>query len=184
MSIISTKFEEKLLNLLNEMENETGELYEISIMKFDSNEKKQIIGEIKKRQLTIEVYDMIDDYSELNGVYANYDDIEDKIAKMGYNEKYEELKEIEYEGQKELIGKCRNCHKYNDESKNYNRKCPNFVRLFTCQTRGCNDDRESKWRMIRVSSSYTSIYKSGGGRFAELTPIGKYKFINTTTPKN
>ncbi len=177
MSNIPPKFEEKLLNLINEMENETGELYEINVMKFNSNTNGQKIGEIRKRQMKIKVYDMTEEYDELNGIYDNYEVIEDKIRKMKYYEIYEELKTIDFRGKEQLIGKCKKCHKYNDDT-NYDRKCPNVVELLICQTPNCNKYMGLKWQCVIVSTQNNEIYKSGGGRYAECVRIGKYQFIN------
>jgi len=165
------------------METETGELYEINVTCFNSKTNGQKFGEIKKRQFTIEVHDMTEEYSELNGVYTNYEAINDKIKQMLYAENFEELKTIDFRGEKELIGKCRKCHKYNDDV-DYDRRCPNIARMLTCQTPNCSNYMNLKWQYIIVSTQSSTIYKSGGGRYSECTPIGKYKFVNINTNTN
>lgn len=161
------KYQEKFEKLLSELENDSGEMFQLTINKFGvySNEN-QIIGDFECRNLKIEVYECDPEYEELLGTYDSRDHLINKIKNINNKLAFSEIKESKNSsGSNIFIGKCIECGHEND------------VRHALCQNTQCVTDFRSVWNYIRVSSHNYDIYICHGGTFARCTNIGKYRFV-------
>lgn len=81
---IPAKYHEQFSNVLDALEKETGLLYQITIAQHNTYiDNNLILGEFSKRNIKIMVYDMDDEYKELEGIYDNIDNVKEKIKELG-----------------------------------------------------------------------------------------------------
>jgi hypothetical protein len=72
---IPNKFKERLERIINDLEYETGNNYQIAVNQFGFHENQCcLVREFRKRKNII-VYDMVEDYKGLEGIYETFDDI-------------------------------------------------------------------------------------------------------------
>lgn len=166
-TILPIKYQEKFENLLSELENESGEMYQITINKFGSiSHCEQIIGDFASRNLKIEVYDCDPKFFELLGKYDSRNDLINKIKKLNNDIAFSEIIESTNDsGRNVIIGKCIKC--------GHN----NHVSIALCQNKKCKMDFRSDWFYVEVSKYDYSIYICYGGRYAPCTTIAKYRFV-------
>lgn len=174
---IPQKYEELLQNVLNEMELETGNMYQFTVCKFGNPSNYNcVIGQFKKRNFKIEVHSMDPEYKELEGMYNSRNEVVDKIWELRANDMFEEIKDwVDARGRQFKIGKCKNCHSYNE---NVPKRHPNIIDINCCQNSKCyNKHLSSIWDGMHISDYCTSIYQSGGGSLSVCHDKGKYRFI-------
>lgn len=174
---IPEKYKELLSTVLNQMESETGNMYQFTVNKFGNPSNYNcIIGNFKNRNIKIEVYDTKPKYKELVDVYDSRVDLVNKIKNLRCNEIFEETKEIsDNMGGTITIGKCKNCHSY---CENIPYRYPNTITSSCCQNDECPKKiLFSKWDDIYVSEWDGHIFQSSGGSLSICHDIGKYKFI-------
>lgn len=168
---------EEFNKLLERMENETGNIFELKITEFE--EKSIILGDLKKRNMPLEVHSMCQDYGVLNGFYGSKAQLREKINALMLNDMFEEHKTIQYNGRDIIVGKCKECHSYGDGNENNDPRKMNLDILRKCRI--CRKKfSTSKWNGISVSDHSGNIYCCDGrmGAFAQrVKTIGKYKFI-------
>ena len=173
---IPEKYKQQLNNLLNQMEDETNNMYQFTINTFGyASNQNCIIGDFKKRNSQIEIYNVEDQYKELVGVYNSRDDIKNKIQSLENNEVFEETKEwVNKQGTKFIIGKCKACHSYNENVLN---RFPNIVGS-SCQNDNCRRSSfDTKWKNVQLSDFNNMIFVSAGGSMSRCYEIGKWKFV-------
>lgn len=82
-SEIPQKYKDMLQNVLNEMENETGNMYQFTINRFGNPSNYNcIVGEFKTRDMKVQVFDMDSDHKELEGIYDSVNQIENKLNEL------------------------------------------------------------------------------------------------------
>jgi len=174
---IQPKYKEALQQLLNQMEKETGNMYQITVNKFGNyHDCACIIGEFKKRELMLRVFDMDPEYKALEGIYLSKADIDKKLQELREQEMYEETKHYtDNIGIIETIGKCKRCHSYNE---NVPGRCPNFTNLNICQNKDCCWSLYSHWDNIHADDFRGTIYQDNGGSLSVCFTRGKYEFIS------
>lgn len=165
----------QLEELLNNLEKETGQIYQFTVNQFGFYSNiNMIIGDFTKRNLKIEVYEIDPEYSELLGIYNCREEFQNKIETLRCNEVFEEIKEIKWHKDDYIqIGKCKKCKSYNEGKKKYS---PNYIRADLCQN--CHADFRTKWWRVTISKNDYTIYTSEGGRMSICTMIGKYRFVD------
>jgi len=176
---IPQKYKDLLQTLLNQMETETGNMYQFTVNKFGNpSNYNYIVGDFKNRNMKIEVYDMKLDYKLLEGIYDSRNDILKKIKELRSFEIYEETKEfIDNNGRKFIIGKCKYCHSYNE---NVGNRCPNMIDSSCCQNSSCpKKSFYTIWDDLHVSEYDGDLYTASGGSISICHTKGKYRFVNT-----
>src|SRR5437868_10406238 len=76
---ILDKYNQQFQQILNSLEQETGCLYQLNIIKHNSN-GVCIIGDLNNRKLQVEVYDMSEEFKQLEGIYDSLDDVKRRIT--------------------------------------------------------------------------------------------------------
>jgi hypothetical protein len=155
---IPQKYKDLLQDVLNQMETETGNLYQFTVNKFGNpSNYNYVVGDFKNRKFKIEVYDMDPEYKELEGVYDSRNavletievlknlDSQDKNIKNSLDEKTEELLNS-LNSRKHIMEKCYRMHL-------------------------------SKWNDLHVSEHDGSIYTAAGGSICICYTKGHYRFI-------
>jgi hypothetical protein len=174
---IPEKYANALQNILNEMEQETGNMYQFTVNCHGKlSNYDYVIGDFDDRNFKIEVYDMIPGYSELEGVYDTKDDVIKKMRELGCGDMFEETKDWKNsKGIKYTIGKCKKCHSYNE---GVPRTYPNIVdRDAVCQNKACSTFLRSKWNYLQLSKYDSDIYESHGGSVSVCEHKGRYRFV-------
>jgi hypothetical protein len=177
---IPDKYKEILNSILYEMEAETGEMYQFTIDTFGvASNYNTKLGKFEDRKKKIEIYGMVEAYTELNGVYDSRDEAIKKIEELRCNDLFEETKDRENKnGIVYKIGKCKKCHSYNESDTDGNSRAPNYIDINVCQTEGCDrGDFDSKWSHLEISKSDYDIYECFGGSLSICKTKGHYKFI-------
>jgi len=157
----------KLKDMLQNLEKETGEKYQLSIRQFGKPVGDVLmVGQFSERSDKLKVTMTNQKYKELELTYGDYKSLENKIKELQSKNLFEETKLwTNAEGEKFTIGKCRLCHSYNDESLvGY----PNLIDN-KCQTRKC-PGIASKWQNVDVVDWHGVIR-------CELQEIGRYEFV-------
>ena len=174
---IPQKYKDLLQNVLNQMESETGDMYQFTVNKFGNPSNYNfIIGKFTNRNMKIQVYDMELEFKDLEGLYDSRDCVIAKIKEFRTADLFEETKEsIGHNGQKYIIGKCKFCHSYNDKISN---RMPNTIGSNCCQNSSCHKSLFSKWDNLHIDSYSNTLYTSDGGSLSICDDVGKYKFIN------
>lgn len=176
-TIIPEEYIDAFKDLLNKLEKDTNNMFQITINKFDSDqsEKNCVIGDFETRIKKIEIYEIMPEYSELIGQYNSRCDVEEKIKKLRCDESFSETK-IHNDGEygEVIIGKCRKCNSYAGKRK----RMYNHIRMDICQN--CSANLRNKWHEITISKWDYKIYTRGGrvGSYSIINPIGKYRFID------
>lgn len=169
-------YQKLLEDILNQLEAETGQLYQFTINKFGTaNNENLVIGDFNSRPSRIEVYDMDPDYRGLQGIYNNKSEIENKILELRGDDLFEEMKDwTDHTSKVYKIGKCKQCHSYNEGVPN---SFPNVNSLHgCCQNRSCLRRILSKWDDIHISQHNGNIY-SASGSVSICNFKGKYRFV-------
>ena len=176
--IIPEPYLDRFQKLLNDLEEETGSMYQLTFHQFDHSDN-QILGEFKTRQLGIEVYETDPKYSKLLGIYNSREALEDHLDELHNNEIFSEIKVGGNNSHFTHIGKCRKCGKFNDEKDKNNNHRPNYVtgrnNDMICQQ--CHHSFDTIWSYLRISS-YNSTIFINAGRYAECITVAKYRFVN------
>jgi hypothetical protein len=177
---IPDKFRGAFQSLLDQMEQETGNLYQLKIDQFDYlrtySEPEYTIGDFTTRPFQIEIYDMKPEYKALEGLYNTRNDVINKIQELRCNDLFEEIKDwTDNRGYVYKIGKCKNCHSYNEDFLN---RSPNTISSNCCQNNACpNRWFNSKWNDVKISTNDTTIYTCDGGTLSICHMKGHYRFI-------
>lgn len=79
-------YKNKFISLLDELEQKTGNLYQLDIQQFNVTEKITL-NEFSSRSCQVEVYNMIHPYQKLNGIYPNLSAVNEKIKQLHNMEK-------------------------------------------------------------------------------------------------
>ena len=124
---VPLKYKRKFDEIIEELENEMGNIYEIKIKQFNQQKKHNTLKlcKIKEKNNKIEVFNMAKDYEELNGIYDNINKVNKKIIDLQNRDKFEDTKEgiipvdpinddINKEPTPVIFGKCIKCHQYSD----------------------------------------------------------------------
>ncbi len=83
---IPQKYKDSLQTVLDQMETETGSMYQFTVNKFGNPSNYNcIVGDFGERNSKIQVYDMDPAYQELEGIYQNRKDIENRIQEYCWN---------------------------------------------------------------------------------------------------
>ncbi len=156
---VPATYQEKFLTLLNELENETGKSYVCELKGLSCNRPMRIKPFDKRGKYVI--YNMAEGYQEIEGEYANVNEIKEKIQQLQY-----EGLHLPSEG-----WKCPKC----ECDKNYygNELCQGSCRL----NNDCHYRHQSKWDMVEAYPSSQKIYRSSGGSIGMLTPLGDLKVM-------
>lgn len=156
---IPAEYQSKFLNLLNELEQTTGKSYTCELQGLSCNLPMRI-KPFDKREKYI-VCDMAEGYEELEGEYKNIQEIKAKI------------RQLQYEGLYLPSGgwKCPECGC--EDNYTGNESCQGSCSLQNC----CDYFHRSKWKMVDAYPSSQKIYRSSGGSFACLTPLGNLKVM-------
>ena len=172
---IPEKYLDAFQKVINELESETGLMYQITINEFGKPmlDDKIIVGDFMERKKKLEVYETNQDYEEILGMYDSKSDLEARIHKLRCNELFFETKEIDWGNSKMEVGKCRRCSKYENKQ-----GTPNATRADCCQN--CMMSFSTKWNKIDVSECDGKIHKIKGrcGPYNVIEPIAQYKFVN------
>ncbi|QKF94447.1 hypothetical protein QKU48_gp0989 [Fadolivirus algeromassiliense] len=177
---IPQKYKDMLLNVLDCMELETGNMYQFTVHKFGNYSNQScIIGNFNTRPHKIEVYDMDQEYKELEDIYDNREQIYHKIKLLNGSESFYDFKEhTDKYGRTYIIGKCKICHSYNDNVPN---RCANSIDGI-CQNEECPDRKShkirfSKWSGMQLDNFNNHIYISSGGSVSVCHDKGKWRYI-------
>lgn len=174
-SVIPEKYLNSLKSILEELELETGLMFQITIEQFGKSfsHNENVIGDFTKRKNRLEVFETEPDYDELLGIYESRDDIKKRIDNLRHNLLFSETKEYDEGGGYFItIGKCIKCNKYKNK-----KGAQNYVLLDCCQN--CRHNwRDNKWNKISISNRDNIIYTIVGrsGRYNEIKTIAKYRF--------
>lgn len=149
-------YKNKFISLLDELEQKTGNLYQLDIQQFNVTEKITL-NEFSSRSCQVEVYNMIHPYQKLNGIYPNLSAV---------NEKIKQLHNMEKEKRQSLFQPCR----YETE---YNATC------YNCQNATYFYHEENEWTFIVVDKFTDNIYTKTGdiGMISMVKSCGTYRFI-------
>ena len=156
---VPDEYQQKLLNLLNELEKETGNAYTMELRGLSCNCSMRIKPFDKRTQYV--VCNMLAGYEALEGTYANVKEIKEKIQ------------QLEYEGLHVASGgwKCPQCGC--DQNYYGNGCCQGSCRL----NNGCRYSHRSKWDGVEAYPDSQKIYQGGGGSISVLTPLGDLKVM-------
>ena len=149
-------YKSKFILLLNELEQDTGNMYQLDIFQHDVS-GKIILNEFVKRSYKVEVFNMKESYKELNGIYDNLEAVESKIR---------QLHNIEIKLKSGTYKTCRSCSEYDENCSN----CQFVSEIF----------RESEWSELYVDKYHCIIFKtthSVGSLGSLIESCGTYKFI-------
>ncbi len=171
------KYSEKLSTLLTDLQKETGNKYTLVLNQF--NRELQIIyGNFDGK---IQVYDMEEKYKEVEGVYENRAEFDDKITSLTAKDYYTEQKSVEYQGKPVTIGKCKNCGSYNEKTLMIHglpyTPTPNLI---SSKPQCCRNVTGSIWEGMRCSENSDKVWSQGGylyGDVYQLITRGRYKFV-------
>jgi len=152
-------FEEKFLNLLNEMEHLTNKAFTLTIHELGSMDSLKI-KPFETRPGYI-VSNMKDKYKDLNGEYNSVDEIKQKIMKLKY-------KNVIHPDGKSWI-----CPKCNNDSPNKSYKPINEFCAYRDCCQFCGSVFNSMWDNVSISLEHQEIYTSCGGSLSICHPIGK-----------
>lgn len=84
---IPQEFEDELKALHNRMEQKTGNIYTLTVHKYGNpGNSTFVIGDIKSRNLKIEVKMNLPELEHLNGVYNNIDSAQEIFSNLGRKE--------------------------------------------------------------------------------------------------
>lgn len=162
---IPDEYANEFINLVKKMETKTGNSYELIIKQFGSfSNHDLILCDFKKRQNYI-VFDMNNNYKELEGCYENVNQIYEKLESLTYPPTSGTIKIKE---KLFRLWKCPKCDKSGND------KSPNTIGNVCCQN--CEYRIQSKWDGISVGIHEGNIYSGRGGSICKLTKIGKVKF--------
>ena len=173
-SALATKYQALFQGTLTQLEQETGKFYRIDMRVFGGTSDSALtIGSFEKRPQKVLVYDINSKYADLDGIYASIEEIKCRILELRNKEKFFETQEIQLNGHKDIIGRCKRCSSYNLDSTNG--KVPNFVSNDICQK--CGAYLDSKWNDVKVFVNRSIIGISGGGSVSTVSGIGKFRFL-------
>lgn len=168
-SFIPEEHEQRLNQILKEMEERTGLKFQISVHQF-GNSKPLIIGDFGKRG-PIEVSETKSEYTKLEGQYEDIDALKTRFKELHYQDVFDETKQTKIKGEYVRIGKCCKCHSYNDSVS------PTRIDEIMC--RGCCTILTSKWKELEIKSELGEIVKAedaeDGGFW--ITTVAKFNFI-------
>lgn len=82
MTDIPEKYQQALSEILQQLESETGSLYQFRVEKFGQPKTSSVIGSFLRREEKIEVYSMNEEYKALEGIYENYSELQKRIASL------------------------------------------------------------------------------------------------------
>lgn len=172
-AILPEKYQLLIENLRQELQKETGCLYQFHISRYGDMSGGLTIGDFKSIKQPITITKMAPGYEDLIGSYDSIDDAQKRLTFLLIHEKYEETKTIQYIGKDTMIGKCRMCHSYNENKPG---RVPNRVVLDTCQN--CTKIYESKWLDVEISRSTPKVIKYSGraGEYRFYDNIGEYQW--------
>lgn len=178
--VIPIKYKDILQKVLNEIESETGDMYQITINKFGNYSSDNfILGDFDSRAGSIvEVYDVDPEYKELEGIYYDLDTLKFKIKLLRGNELFHDFKEYtDTNGKTSIIGKCNQCNSYNEN--NPTRYC-NFIDGI-CQNPNCSRVMQfPKWEKVHIDKYGGTIYTANGGSLSICHNKGKWRYSKIT----
>lgn len=174
---IPQKYEDMLQNVLEQMEAETGNMYQFTVNTFGIHPQyNTIIGNFN-RDYKIQVCNMKKGYEELEGIYNNKSEVYKRVRMLRAMEYYYDFKEYtDKYGKTYTIGKCKICNSYNENVPN---RSPNNIDNSCCQNDQCSKKvRFSKWDNIELDHHTDKIWDNGGGGgIFECHELGKWKMI-------
>lgn len=173
---IPQKYQDMLQNILDQMELETGNMYQFTINTFGLySNYNTIIGNFNRNN-KIKVHNMKPGFEDLEGIYDNKSEIHKKIKLLKASEKYYDFKEhTDKCGKTSTIGKCKNCHSYNDDNP---KRMPNDIDFGCCQNDQCTKRMHfSKWENLELDHYNNNIYQSSGGSISISHKIGYWQMI-------
>jgi hypothetical protein len=153
-AFLPLKYLISLKNFLTELQTETGDLYQVHISKYGDMSGGLTVNAFKDNTWALVIYDMNPDFEELNGSYASLEEVRQRITELNSNDKWADIKTVITDGEVKQIGKCKQCHSYNE---NIPHKCPNYISSDVCQN--CSKWFKSKWDSIDISDSTPEIMK-------------------------
>lgn len=160
---VPNEYANEFINLVKKMETETGTFYELSIKQFGTfTNDDLILCDFNKRQKYV-IFDMGDDYKELEGSYETIEQVYDKLTLLTYPI----FESIKINEKLFKVWKCPKCGKLGTV------KSPNIICNELCQN--CGYRYSSQWHGISIGIHEGNIY-TGGGSLCTLTEIGKIKF--------
>lgn len=177
--ILSGEHQALLQSVLDQIEKESGSMYQITVHKFGKYADKQIVvGDFTKRENPIEVYDMKPGYEELNGTYPNRLAVETRIKELQLLDLFDgEYPKIESDRRTCLNANCKACGSRHDiqliggpTSHRISYMCEKMKgRSGSCI--------ESRWSDIALITHMGMVSKLSASRFADIGEYGKYRYI-------
>lgn len=159
---IPQEYHTQLDNIRAAIEEKTGEVIRFTVERFDKHPltiNKQVIGDFATRSRKVVVYDMLPEYSALDGVYDSFVEMEKARLVLCGTDYFYDIKNHPFpDGATGVIGKCKTCHSYNDPNPQEGRG-PNYT-VGNCQTPSCESRRSwtpSKWTRVRLSTDEGKI---------------------------
>ena len=80
---VPVEYQTKFQAVLDELEKHTGQMFKMSLVVYgqdfksfeDTSNCNCVLGDFRKRHLIVEVYGLLEPYSDLNGVYDSFDEM-------------------------------------------------------------------------------------------------------------
>ena len=168
---IPDKYATEFINMINKMEEETGNMYELTVKQFGSMSNYNVTLCSFENRNNYVIFDMKDKYKDLEGNYTSIKEIKDKIELF----KYPTFENIFIKNKIIESWECPKCNTYGfDEiGMDTNNMC-NFVGNLLCQN--CEYYNSSIWEGVIIGVQEGKIYAGGGGSISVFTNIGKIKF--------
>lgn len=177
---IPQKYQDMLQSILEQMESETGNMYQITINTFGIHSNyNTMIGNFNRKSYKIKVHNMKPGLEELEGIYNDKNEVYKKIKMFRASERYYDFKEYtDKRGKTYTIGKCKHCHSYNEN--NSNNSGPNNIDNRCCQNDKCvKKIHFSIWDNLELDHNTDTIWDNGGGGgICVYHKMGKWQMIN------
>ena len=132
-----------------ELEQKTNKHIQLTITQFAG--PKIYLGKFSDLK-NIKVFNAIDKYEILNGIYQTNTNLLNHIKEQHYNTVFEETKFITSKCQQIRIGKCKLCKSYNDKIK--------FTRVIESFCNNCGIYLTSNWLDLNLDYEHGLIYIS------------------------
>lgn len=124
----------------------------------------------------IAVYNMNDDYKELEGVYDSIKEIYDLIRNLRNNDLFDKIENIKLDDSTLILGRCKNCGKFGNVNNKGILIKVNSIFTNYCENNKCiNRAMYSKWSHIELDDK--TIYTKGNGVISSRKIIGYKKFL-------
>lgn len=188
------RYNRQLLQLIDELENETGEMYKVSVKGLDYNRPVEI-KPFDKRD-GYRVYNMAPGYEALEGEYATKQEMTKKLDCLKFADAVEHsvMNDLYKQGVRNPMDipqdKRLNLQvKYSPVPWNKDRemalwvcpKCKSYERNFDNVCAECSLHIDSHWYYMECNTDNSIVYKGGGGSLSICTPMGYIEIINKTT---